>query len=675
MAKIRLRRWMGIVSGVAVFFLWFNFLWEKPIIVSSNEATTTLKKNVFYRDKAIAFDTYPFCSQTEMLVRTSTGTLVNLTSGLTACSGANYNAFTEALWKEIRLTVHLGQQFTIPHNRQILLVGSKFIMKLAWTWMCQHQASPLRTYEPPVMETSVDKLVTRYSLPRQNTTLWVVTDSYFVYSPRWQSLLEDQLSNATENNHTKQLATHMDAVVVGMNAQCSDTDTTQYTARMQRYAQQFLSVDCFNHTPPSLVEWAEIVPAHVPVVYVSLPNLERVPEAQEQLQGLLRQQSRSYSNVRIVSGRRYLDVLAQQCFQQPACVRGAGSPRRPCTGAEGGIMDTIVWDVADALQSVWRNNDNESKDEPSPLPWECPGPLSSINASIDVSNDRKVCRAHHIVASPQDVLATPIQLTYWCEGPQYDVFAPQLHDYMNQGPATWGRRLLPTNRRILVVGNSHTRQVTYSLLCQQQEYLQFMQELHFHGPLQYRFCPLNTTVVTVFNSHWPYSHRWRELLQDELREPLTNFDAIVLGLFNHCGGTNSFSRDMEALTSTMPDVDCLRISPPTIRQWANVYDGALIFVSMFSTNQLNESQAALADIQSLQNEGRTNVAFVDARRHVTALRNECASFNRSGVSDCAQTVENEDVYNATHRCVGIHGGHPDLTAWDVLEHLHETLVQ
>lgn len=223
--------------------------------------------------------------------------------------------------------------------------------------------------------------------------------------------------------------------------------------------------------------------------------------------------------------------------------------------------------------------------------------------------------------------------------------------------------------RVLLL-SAHTRQVAYGILCLYQDLLEHVQELHFHGAIRYDFCYDSTKIATLFNSHVPYSHNWRALLEEEVGEPLSNFDAVVLGQMNRCGGPNSFSKDMEALTETMPDVDCMNISPPSVLEWADAFDGAIIFVSMFSTNQLDESEAARKDIQALQ---RSNVVFVDARQHIDKIQNECASFNRKGVSDCVWDFDNADMYNSTHRCVGEHGGHPDLVGWDVVEHLHGLL--
>jgi hypothetical protein len=180
-------------------------------------------------------------------------------------------------------------------------------------------------------------------------------------------------------------------------------------------------------------------------------------------------------------------------------------------------------------------------------------------------------------------------------------------------------------------------------------------------------------------------------LEAELQEPLENFDVVIVGQFNYCGGPNSFSRGMAELSLSFGgEVDCINIRPPRITQWAAVYKGAIVYLSMFSTGQRNETQVAWQDVQTLQKQHRPNknddssafgnsttqsrVAFVDARRHIEVMGHEGASLYRTGVSDCVVQVEGEeDVYNATHRCIGSEGGWPDVTAWDLMEALYEVL--
>ena len=158
------------------------------------------------------------------------------------------------------------------------------------------------------------------------------------------------------------------------------------------------------------------------------------------------------------------------------------------------------------------------------------------------------------------------------------------------------------------------------------------------------------------------------LLQNKTGVPLRSFDAIVLGLFNRCGGDDNFSREMELLSHEIEGVDCLNIPPPTLTEWTQNYGGPIIFLPMM-TAYPNLTEPILSEIEHLQKQGRDNLYYVDARHHIDAMGTECISADRLGVSDCLEVN-----HSFTHRCVGGAGGHPDLLAWDIVETLYEALT-
>lgn len=328
-----------------------------------------------------------------------------------------------------------------------------------------------------------------------------------------------------------------------------------------------------------------------------------------------------------------------------------------------------------------------------------------------------MCRLPYIATPSNDRLAQPVRIHYQCTGPDYDAFGQNMQTYIDNKVAaaaennltlantqaqqqelsssasspltsfsSWGRRSLPipSGKRVLIVGNSHTRQMAYAMLCMHADSIKGMVELGIGGanagPMRFEFCH-DAQIVTAFNSYFPYSQDWQSLLEMEvIKEPLENFDAVVVGLFNHCGGENSFTRDMMSKTADMPHVDCVNTAPPTMLEWAEAYPrGALIFVSMFANNLITDRDVAVQHIQQLRNKNssssnHTNVVhYVDGRQHIDAMHQECACPNRTHAEDCDELLDNPDPDYPAHRCVGEHGGHPDLVAWDVMEYLHSLL--
>ena len=631
-----------------------------------------------------------------------------------------------------------GRSGMLPRGSRILWVGSKYLTRLALVLACQDATATTTATttttanaQIPILATSRDGMVSRWTFANGDddtatAELWVVVDTYAVWGgpQHWQRLLEEQLTAAAADfgGATTIRLSDFDAVAVSLVQECSHTDTTKYTARMQAWQVRYNDsvVDCLHHAAPAVVpDWTSAYDG--PLVLVSLPNKDKAYLAQAQAWRMQQyHRHHSHRTLGVVSARRWMDRLAtSDCHD---CVTGAGTSRRPCVGTQGGWTDVVVWDLMDffhaALVPVEQQATKEESNDtrlpasttstfttttkqgrwyPVGAPETTQPDKTTCRLTSNNDNDSpdslwptpRFCQDRYIAAAP-DILATPVQVTYWCEGPHYNAFGDQLRQYMvnhrgntttttdNKAPElTWGRRKFPfpANKRILVIGNSHTRQTLYSLLCQHQTLLQAQTEIYYHGPVRYEFCH-NSTVVTLFNSHVPYSHQWKELLEAEVQEPLENFNAVMLGLMNHCGGSNGFSMDMERLTADIENVDCIHISPPSVSEWAKAYDGPIVFVSMFSTNQQTEVEEARQQVEMIRrNNNRTNVVFVDARQHVVALHNECASYNRSGVMDCVVHVRDEtDIYNSTHRCVGAQGGHPDLVAWDAVEQLHALLI-
>ncbi len=292
---------------------------------------------------------------------------------------------------------------------------------------------------------------------------------------------------------------------------------------------------------------------------------------------------------------------------------------------------------------------------------------------------------------------------YFCQGPRYDEFADKLEallqglvvpvDANNSNNSrtsrsttgltlkapTWGKRHhspFPTNKTILAVGNSHTRQILYGLKCQ-YETLEFLEpELHKMAQPKrvdrkrrgayYLIEFLNHAKLHLVTNHAMfYSKRWPQYMEEMVQLKLDQFDALIVGKMNTFqeAYNTSFMEIMMEKTAQMKDADFVTISPPSLVDFAGHFKGPIVAHSMMADwgkDQLNRNM-----IEMVQKLDRNNIRFVNGRLYVPSL-GECSSDAANSVRDCEDRI-------SAHRCQGQRGGHPDLVGWDIIEALNELL--
>jgi hypothetical protein len=287
---------------------------------------------------------------------------------------------------------------------------------------------------------------------------------------------------------------------------------------------------------------------------------------------------------------------------------------------------------------------------------------------------------------PRKRINEPIGVPYQCAGPSYEYFSKRLMKLVSnpktygKNTTLWGRRSLPLppNGTIMFFGNSHTRQVFQSLMCQYQEKIISATPLSQvdskgNGVWEVRL-QQNVTVFGVFNVHHVYSPRWVNLIEVTLNRSLDSFNVIVLGKFNgfqDSKGT-SFAKLMKTLTAGT-DADFERSRPPDVDALANVYSGPILAVSMFADHDVERTQDILRKVTTIQESGRDNIVFINGRAYVPEI-GECATDKSDTVGTCSKdfrTAKNRGKNG--HRCVGENGGHPDLVAWDVVEECYRLM--
>ena len=291
----------------------------------------------------------------------------------------------------------------------------------------------------------------------------------------------------------------------------------------------------------------------------------------------------------------------------------------------------------------------------------------------------------HFCTMPEVTLGPTrsIVIHYQCAGPLYEDFADRLHDFArnrssNPKQLAWGRRPfpLPANKTLLVIGNSHTRQM---LLCQYHTLIDRIDENNEYTRTLY--LSHNVTIVTIFNCPYVYSQKWETLIGAVLGHSFQSLDAIVLGMFNRIRMTpdtpiNSFKLHMLNYSKEHPgDIDVRKTDPPTPTAFAEVFSGPIIAVSMFAMySQHDSSSSFLHTIDLYEKQNRTNILFLNGRHYMPAL-GECGSDEHYRAGTCNDPGLTNTTRNPAdmHRCTGPRGGHPDLLAWDTMEALHKLL--
>jgi hypothetical protein len=272
-----------------------------------------------------------------------------------------------------------------------------------------------------------------------------------------------------------------------------------------------------------------------------------------------------------------------------------------------------------------------------------------------------------------------VSLEYQCKGADYDRFAQALLNFSNHHSCnTWGRRptIMPDHTNVVFLGNSHTKQTTMELVCQYSDQLVKLIELKNKDSshAQEFVFRNNASVVLVYNSPVDIAIDWVSELERLTKRSLSSsFSAIVLGQFNVMNENTintSYYKQMLAWAATNKNLQAGR-DPPDVVQVAQKFAGPIVFLSSFSGGLNATAPKAFHDIQQIQRAtNRTNMEAIYARKYIDLIDpgNECISLSRMGTSECMRATN-----LGAHRCVGLEGGYPTLTAHDVQEALYKLL--
>jgi len=268
------------------------------------------------------------------------------------------------------------------------------------------------------------------------------------------------------------------------------------------------------------------------------------------------------------------------------------------------------------------------------------------------------------------------EMEYWCEGPHYNEFGSAMRTLAATLPKPMGRRAFPVNKNkhVLIVGNSHTRQMIWALVCQySDEVVEYEKLRRVMNSFMVRFRN-NSTITSIINSPVVYSPQWQALLEKG-GLPLQSFDGIVLGKFNlyaDSKGTSFIDTMNEALKHVPGDIQYSTATAPTLSDVASVFDGPIVYVGMFAKYGQPEQMMSLNFTKTVRGT-RDNLWVIDGRKYINKMKMECGASTKNAIGRCLEMKDNGPGRRSAddeHRCIGDQGGHPDLIAWEVAEKLN-----
>lgn len=314
------------------------------------------------------------------------------------------------------------------------------------------------------------------------------------------------------------------------------------------------------------------------------------------------------------------------------------------------------------------------------LATSSPEVIQRVSPSLD--DDFAFCTQSSIGGLNEEDSHETMDIWYQCEGTEYEEFGKELRkfagDYASHRTPSWGHRrhALPANSKVLLFGNSHTRQIGQTLACQYAKDIVGLQYLDAKDKPDPNMAIVvefrnGAQLYLVTNSYVAHSPHWRRLLEDQIRMSLSDFDAIILGLFNPGSKhmETDFVQNMIHLQKVLPASAEFSVQDnygPSVREVANEFAGPIQFVTLFGSLEPARTKWASEQVIELarNQDPRDNVEFLDSRLYIEGLGMEGASEDRTEKS----TVSHNNVQ--AHRCTGSLGGHADLVTWDVTEFLY-----
>ncbi len=329
----------------------------------------------------------------------------------------------------------------------------------------------------------------------------------------------------------------------------------------------------------------------------------------------------------------------------------------------------------------------------------------SVQVLVDPSVDRngfRFCRRPSVQHNN-----ITLRLLYQCEGQAYEDFGHQLlalaknYSILANVSSQWAHRRfpLPANKTVLVLGNSHLRQISKTIMCQYSDRIESIHPSSTADVFLVTFTN-GATWMSITNTVLVYSEDWIRLLEQEYLQPLVNdslstMDAIVFGKFTrfleaqHTNFEFTMKMDQQRYVeahgnTTKTTIDFATIPPPHLVDLATAVSTPIISVPMFSLSDQHRAQQERDEYEALQYQSNsTHVHFLETRQFIDTLGLECGSDDKLTIGTCHEpSTYSETVTNLAprhpadmHRCAGSCGGLADFVAWSLIEDLNALWIQ
>lgn len=296
----------------------------------------------------------------------------------------------------------------------------------------------------------------------------------------------------------------------------------------------------------------------------------------------------------------------------------------------------------------------------------CKGELTASD-KVDCQINKKLAFCHVptlVDEKGSTAEGAKIELAFQCQGEKYTEFGKELQSFADDVTThgdSWGRREfgLPSNKVILMLGNSDTQQVAHTLACQQvlgqtSKIKSIQAPLSDKQTAQKITFANNSTLIVITDDKLAKTSPKdiATAIQKETGLPLSQYDGMIWGLLHDCGAVAA---------------KCPNTTESLYTAAVDIFEGPMLFIGMMADNRMEQAYAIRDKIREYKAAGRRNLWFIMGRRYISKLKLE-GSVNTDGDADNKPKTGKHG-----HRCTGALGGHADLLAYDVTEFLYNTL--
>jgi len=190
---------------------------------------------------------------------------------------------------------------------------------------------------------------------RNNSTITSLTNSPVMYSPHWQTLLEEKIGGVRLQS--------FDGIVLGKFNLYEDSFGTSFIDMMNEALKDIPGdIHYSTATAPQLRDVASVFAG--PIVYVSMFAEYGQPEQRTNL-NFTQNVRGTRDNLSVIDGRKYIKEMKMECGAESRgvigpCVemndvrpgRRSADGLHRCIGSKGGHPDLIAWEVVEKLNAL-----------------------------------------------------------------------------------------------------------------------------------------------------------------------------------------------------------------------------------------------------------------------------------------------------------------------------------